>query len=317
MKINHKTFLKTIQNSSHIYIMGHKDLDLDAVGSAIALVKIVNHYNKEASIIMNDKTSELAVGQVLKVEQKNMAFVQSDDITITPNDLIIVADTNKKVMVQDSNILSKTKHIMVIDHHVLVEDTIDAENVFIDETASSTCQMITTLLDDLELILPAGINTLLLAGVVLDTNNFVVKTDKMTYYSAYQLTNNGASPIEVQYLLKQDLKNYKIRQRVITNAKIYKNLAVTKGDPRLKYRREELAKIADTLLQFKGVEASFVIANLGANTVGISARSMGNFDVGAIMEQLDGGGNRHEAATKIEDKSIKEVETILLELLNK
>ena len=110
----------------------------------------------------------------------------------------------------------------------------------------------------------------------------------------------------VQYLLKQDIKEYVEMQKVITEVKVIKKIAISKGLQTKVYRREDLAKIADTILLFNNIEASFVIGKID-NGVGISSRSMGNINVGQIMEEFGGGGDNHEAAAKITDRSLNEV----------
>ena len=47
-----------------------------------------------------------------------------------------------------------------------------------------------------------------------------------------------------------------------------------------------------------GISASFVMANRSEDTVGISARSLGEINVQLIMEMLDGGGHLTNAATQ-------------------
>lgn len=315
MKIQKEDFLNSINKALNIYIMGHIDLDLDSLGSAIGLVKIVEKYGKKGFIILNDEINEPAVAQAIVKVKDEITLIHGSKVEITDNDLLIIVDTSKKSLVQDASLLEKIPNQIVIDHHSQSEETIFSDYKYIDESASSTCEMIVELLVSLNIILSPEINTYILAGIVLDTNNFVVKTDEKTYYSAYQLCLNGANPTKVQYLLKQDLSDYIARQKVITNVKVYDHIAITRGEPDLKYRREDLAKIADTLLQFKAIEASFVIGVTGKNTVGISARSMGNFPVSKIMEKLGGGGDSHDAATRIEGKTVEEVETELLSLI--
>ncbi len=315
MEINKNNFLKALNGIERVYIMGHIELDLDALGSAIGLVSILEQLGKKAAIIINDKKPELAVKSVLEKMGNKITFLKGSEVTPHNKDLVIVVDTNKQSIVQDPELLTKIPNRMVIDHHSIGEDHLEAKYIFIDSEASSTCQIIVDLLKELAITLPKEINTILLSGIVLDTNNFVVKTDEKTYYNAYLLTKAGANPTEVQYLLKQDIKNYSARQKVITNVKVYHGLAITTGDSNVRYRREDLAKIADTLLQFKGIEASFVIGLLDENTVGISARSMGNYSVQEIMEKMGGGGDHDAAATKIAGKSLKEAAKELFQII--
>ena len=306
-----------IKKSSSIFIMGHKYLDLDAIGSSIGMCEYIKSLNKKSTLIINDRRIEEGVKKVLDKFNGLYKIKRSSKIKLNINDdsLLIVVDTNKQSLLQDENIFDLFKNIIVIDHHDYSESTIKKGLVIIDENASSTCEMVTEFLEKAKIEINEDVATILLSGIVLDTNNFVLKTTKDTFYSAYILTKNGADPNFVQYLLKQNLKKYIARQKVITNAKVFKNIAISIGKSTEQYRREDLARIADTLLLFNKIEASFVIGKLDKRTVGISARSIGNIDVGDVLEALGGGGDLNEAGARIDNTSIKKVEASLREIL--
>jgi c-di-AMP phosphodiesterase-like protein len=175
--------------------------------------------------------------------------------------------------------------------------------------------MLTELLSKKKIKVDEDIATILLSGIVLDTNNFVIKTTKDTYKASYILADQGAKPDFVQFLLKQDIKKYVERQKVITSVKQIKNVAITTGRSTIKYRREELAKIADTLLQFDKIEASFVIGKLDNKSIGVSARSLGNINVGKILEIFNGGGDENEAGACINNTTIKKVNEEILNII--
>lgn len=298
-----------------IIIMGHKDLDLDAVGACIGMYSLLSR--KKCYILIDDKIHELGVGKVLKNIANNIKITTTAEIEnkITSDTLIVVVDTNKNNLVQSPTILNKCKNIIVVDHHDIGSDTIDASIKVIDTKSSSVCEIITEFYVKKRKKIPEGISLVLLSGIVLDTNNFVLKTTENTYYAAYYLAKNGAKTRDVQYLLKQDLKEYIERQHVITDVKIKKNIAITKGADNVVYRREDLAKIADTLIMFNDISASFVIGKLKGDIIGISSRSIGDIDVGNILEIIGGGGDIHEAAAKIQNSSINDVEKKIIELI--
>ena len=230
----------------------------------------------------------------------------------------MILDTNKKDLVQSEIALKKITKKVVIDHHSPGKTTIKDAFLIIDEEVSSTCEMITNLIETYDIELESYYATILLSGIVLDTNNFTLKTTADTYYSAYFLASLGASAKKVQYLLKQDLEEYTERQKLLTRIEILDNkIAFTKATPYTIYRREDLAKIADTLLFFNNIEASFVIGKIGKDTVGISARSLGNFDISAILEELGGGGDDYNGAVKFDKKNISEVEELLKKEIKK
>lgn len=169
--------------------------------------------------------------------------------------------------------------------------------------------MITELIEFYDVEIEPYYATVLLSGIVLDTNNFTLKTNSETYYAAYFLTCLGASAKKVQYLLKQDINEYTERQKLMADIEtINGKIAFTKATPYTIYRREDLAKVADTLLFFNNIEASFVVGKIGKNTVGISARSLGNYDISTILTNLGGGGDTYNGAAKFENTTISKVE---------
>ena len=313
-----KEIKRKIKTHQTIFIVGHQNLDLDAIGSALGLHNIIKKYRKESYIIVDDKVHELGVEKVIS-EQTKRIFITSQELKEkkSKKNLLIIVDTNKINLLSNPEILNEFEDIIVIDHHQTNEYTINRGLLIIDKESSSTCEMITQLLSHYRIKVSPEIATIILAGIVLDTNNFVLKTQAKTYFTAYYLASFGADPKKVQYYLKQNIKEYIARQKVITNIEIVKEkYAVTTGVEKIKYKREELAKIASTLIQFNDIEASFVIGWNQENKIGISARSEGRLNVGKIMEKLGGGGDKHDAATQIEANSIREVKEKLLTILN-
>lgn len=314
---------KRIKKAKVIFLMAHKDLDLDALGSCVGLSLLLKNRKKDCYIIIDDKQHELGVEKILRELEGCIPIIKGDDIDkyIYPNNkknLLIVLDTNKTELVQNQNVLKKIEEKIVIDHHDLGKTTIKNALIIDDNEVSSTCEMITELTEFYDVELDPYYATVLLSGIVLDTNNFTLKTSAETYYAAYYLANLGASAKKVQYLLKQDVDEYIERQKLLTGIEtISKKIAFTKASPYTIYRREDLAKVADTLLFFNNIEASFVIGKIGKDTVGISARSLGNFNITKILEKLGGGGDNYNGAARIEKTTISKVEQELKKAIAK
>lgn len=306
-----------IKKSDNVFIMGHKSLDLDALASSIGIYEYLKAKKKDPVIIINDTTFEKAVKKALEKVKGQYTIKKSKEIKndIKENSLLVIVDSNKNYLLQDPELLNIFNNIAVIDHHDISENSMTKGLIIIDRDASSTCEMLTDLLVKESVHIKPIIATLLLSGIVLDTNNYVVKTVGNTYKTSYILTAWGAKPIDVQYLLKQDIDEYAARQKVISDVEKIKNIAITKGQSKIKYRREDLAKIADTLLQFDDIEASFVIGVLTNESIGISARSLGNINVGQILEHFNGGGDEHEAGASIENATIKGIEEELKNII--
>lgn len=314
MKTFEKNLLKKLKKSSNIFIMGHKSLDLDALGAAAGISAIAKKYNKEAKIIINDKEHESAVKLALEYLKDKIIVTNSKKITnISQNDLLIVLDVNKKYLLQDETLLNKFKNIILIDHHTIGKGSIKNDNSYINTNYSSTCEMVTEIILDKKIKIPSQIATALLSGIVLDTNSYAINTTEQTFFYSAYLTSLKADIRKVQTLFKQDFDDYKERQKLILNVQfLNKNTAISIGSNRKFYRREYLAKAADTLLLFKGIETSYVIGRLNNEEIGISARSLKDGKVNKVLSNLNGGGSPKEAATVIKSTSLEEVQELLI-----
>ncbi len=308
---------KAIRRSKNVFLMAHKDLDLDALGSCIGLSTVLGQKKKNCYIIIDDKNHELGVEKVLRELEGCIKIIKSEEVDryLYPKlskNLLIILDTNKTDLVQNKDLLKKIEKKVIIDHHDTSKTTIKDALTIIDNEVSSTCEMIAELIEHYDVELEPYYATVLLSGIVLDTNNFTLKTTAETYYAAYYLSSLGASAKKVQYLLKQDIMEYTERQKLLADIQTINNrIAFTKATPYTIYRREDLAKVADTLLFFNNIEASFVIGKIGKDTVGISARSLGNYNISKILEKLGGGGDTYNGAARFEKTTISKVEQML------
>ena len=306
-----------INEATNIYIMGHRYLDLDALGASIGIYEYIKSKGKKPIILINDRRFEKGVKKVLDSLNNTFSIKRTSKIKskINNKSLLVIVDTNKSYLLQDPTLLPSFEKVVVIDHHDSNEQTISDGLVIIDRNASSTCEMITDLIDYEKIEISKEVATIILSGIVLDTNNYVIKTTTETFRTSYILSKHGADAQYVQYLLKQDLRKYLARQKVLTNIKQIKKIALTNGKSNVVYRREDLAKIADTLLLFDKIEASFVIGKLDDKSIGISARSLGRINVGKILEKFNGGGDEFEAGASIKNTNIRNVEKELKEII--
>jgi len=315
MKIE-KEIKRIIKKSDNIFVSGHKDLDLDAIGACVGIKSIARHFKKECYVIVDDKEHSLSINKALEDLKDNTKIITSDKVSdlYKKNSILIIVDTNKTFMLQSDKILHYFNDIIVIDHHQESSQTINGINI-IREDKSSACEMIVDLMNEYDVMPNEFEATMILSGIVLDTDNFRKKTTSNTYYAAYLLTGVGADPKKVQYYLKEDIKDYIIRNKVLMNVDVVDNYAIAIAKEKEKYKKEDLAIIADTLLKFNDIKASFVIGNRVDDNLGISARSEGLVDVGYILEKLGGGGDIYNAACDMKNIKIEDAKKELLKAL--
>ena len=312
---------REIRKSSNIFLMAHRDLDLDALGSCIGMYLYLKSKKKNCYIIVDDQNHELGVEKVILELEGCIEIIKSENIDkyLSPREkknLLIILDTNKSDLVQSKELLKRIDRKIIIDHHDKGKTSIKDALEIIENDVSSTCEMVTYLLEEFDINIEPYYATVLLAGIVLDTNNFTLKTKADTYYASYYLAKVGASAKKVQYLLKQDLAEYTERQKLLTDIETMHNkIAITKASSHTTYRREDLAKVAETLLFFNNIEASFVIGKIGKDTIGLSARSLGSYDITRVLEKLGGGGDSFNGAAKFEETTISKVEQELKKIL--
>ena len=306
-----------VNDSDKIIVMGHKRPDFDAVGACVGIYTFSKIVGKECYIILNDSDRDETIQKVMfeidnSDEQLSKVFVDSDEAweLMTPQTTLIVVDTSDASRVIDAAILSKANRKVIIDHHRRGEDIITNPLLtYIEPYASSASELIAELIEyqtKIEKITPIAA-TIMLGGIVVDTQNFSIRTGSRTFDAAAYLRSNGADPTRVKTILKEPFENFMNRVEIINNS-IQKTpeIIMAKAPEDKYYTNVMLAQSADLLLTLKGIECSFAIGYLEEGKVGISARSLGNINVQLIMEELGGGGHLANAATQIEGINLDE-----------
>ena len=312
-----------VSDSDKIIVMGHRRPDFDAIGACVGIYTFAKFLNKECYIVLNESDQDETIQKVMfeidsQDEQLSKVFVDSDEAweLMTPQTTLIVVDTSDASRVIDAAILSKANRKVIIDHHRRGEDIITNPLLtYIEPYASSASELIAELIEyqtKIEKISPIAA-TIMLGGIVVDTQNFSIRTGSRTFDAAAYLRSNGADPTKVKTILKEPFENFMNRVEIINNS-IQKSpeIIMAKAPENKYYTNVMLAQSADLLLTLKGIECSFAIGYLDEGKVGISSRSLGNINVQLIMEELGGGGHLANAATQIEGINLDEA----LERLN-
>ncbi|SEO41937.1 c-di-AMP phosphodiesterase, consists of a GGDEF-like and DHH domains [Amphibacillus marinus] len=302
-----------VKESDQVFIMGHKAPDMDSIGSAIGILKIAIANEVEAYIVIDEADLDTGVARLIAEIRKTDLwehFISAEESLemVTKSTLLVVVDTHKPSLIIEERLLSKTGHVVVIDHHRRAEEFIDHPTlVYMEPYASSTAELVTELLEYQPRTLKLTMieSTALLAGIIVDTKSFTLRTGSRTFDAASYLRSKGADTVLVQRFLEEDLEIYIKRSRLIESTEIlYGHIAVARAKPGQTFGPVVIAQAADTLLTMSGVVASFVICERPDGRIGISARSLGDVNVQLIMEQMNGGGHLTNAATQLEGATI-------------
>lgn len=305
-----------ITKSSCVYIMGHKNADLDAVGAAVGVNAICRKLGIPAKIVldMSYNASGALLEKLCAVPAYENAFISPSEAAMTADSdsLLVVVDTNRPDQVESRTLLNTTARVAVIDHHRRAADYIDNALLnFHEPYASSASELVTELIQYLmerEDLLPVELMSLL-SGIVLDTKNFTVRTGSRTFEAAAWLRKNGADTVAVKLLFQNDLHATISRYEIIQHAELYRdNIALCCLD----YTSDRItaAQAADELLNISGIEASFVFYPDGDRVI-CSARSIGEANVQMILEPLGGGGNQATAGAQIKNMTPNQVKAAI------
>ncbi|NLI68288.1 MAG: hypothetical protein GX374_06565 [Bacilli bacterium] len=311
-----------VRESDNVIIMGHKRPDMDSLGAALGVFNIARSNEVEGYIVFDDDDVTTGVAKVIeKIKEEEELwkyFIRPEeaDAIYSSRSLIVVVDTNRPSLVVHEPLLYRAQQIVVIDHHRRAEEFIDNPTlVYIEPYASSTSELVTELIEyqPKKKKLSTIEATALLAGIIVDTKSFNLRTGSRTFDAASYLRMKGADSVLIQHFLKEDFETVIRRNRLLERAEMFTDdIAIVKADEDF-YDQVIIAQTADKLLMIDRVKASFVVARLNENTIAISARSLGDINVQLIMEQLEGGGHLTNAATQLYDVTLDEAMEMLKE----
>ena len=317
--------IQLAENADRVYIMGHKFSDLDSVGSSVGLACAIRNLGKRAEVVVNS-TASLSTQLIDRIrtaeESKEPLFIQPQQAEegITENSLLIITDTHNPLMLESPELHAKAKKVVIIDHHRKTVNFIDNSLIFYHEPyASSASEMVTELLGYFG---KAGKITALqaealLAGIMLDTKNFTIKTGVRTFEAAAFLRKLGADTVNVKSLFANTIENYQQKASLVSRAQIYKRCAIAYTSVYSPEMRLIAPQAADELLSIENVDASFVYYKSGGDEIYISARSLGAMNVQLVMETLGGGGHQTMAGAQLHGVGIDQTGTQIRQAIDK
>lgn len=310
---------KLVTSLDNVLIMGHRFADHDVIGAAAGLYYAVEFLGKDVNIVV-DSEKNLSAELISGLSQDSMKFIDSKKALTLVNEktLLIIVDTHIPKFIEFPEVYEACENVVVIDHHRKMVGHIDKAFIFYhDPYASSTSEMVTELIQYLDegVRIKRNIAEALMAGIMLDTKNFCIKTGTQTFEAAAYLRRMGADTIQVRRMSSSSMDTYQHRSQIVTNTEIYKKCAIAVTDLQTNDLRIVAPQAADELMGISGVDASFVIYKVGSG-VSICARSLGDINVQLIMESIGGGGHLTMSGAQIETITLENARHLLIEKID-
>lgn len=312
VRITANSIKDLINKSSNVIIVGHRNMDADCVGAAIGMSNFAKSLDKEAYIVAKYSDMEKTIGDIYNkykdiLDSKHNFVYESEALDELDDDsLVIMVDHNMMEQSASANILRNAKRILIIDHHRRKADLdVSPLMVNIEASASSTSEIVLEFLPYLSkhLEITSEEANIMYLGILIDTDNFRVRTGSRTFEVLKQLRRLNADPNTCNELMQEPYEYIKDRSVIIHNSKMYnKDIIVSVNDNI--FDRTTLSKAVDEMIKAKDIKAAFAICNLSSNETIISARSNGEINVQIIMEKMNGGGHMMAAGLQRSDTNV-------------
>ena len=315
-----------LDTKDKVFIMGHKNADPDSFGAAIGVAAMAKYIGKEVYIVMNTATKgtiEIKNRFLENDNYPNEIFIDGDKASLISdnNSLLVVVDHNNKDLSDEPRLFENIDDIVLFDHHRISTNAIDSAIMsYIEPGSSSTVELVSELMsyfDERIRLKPIEADAML-AGMMIDTQNFTQQTTARTFESASYLKKNGADINRVRKYLRNNWETENTILTAIQNAEIYRDeyaICFLEYNPNIEMSVVK-AEIANELININGVNASIVLSHEGEK-YNVSSRSLDEINVQVIMEYLGGGGHRNQAGTIIEESDEEKVKQIIKEAIDK
>ncbi|MGT2933643.1 DHH family phosphoesterase [Streptococcus catagoni] len=312
--------IKTVEN---IFVVGHRKLDMDALGSAVGMQFFASNII-ENSFVVYDPTDmgadiERAVERLQADGKTRLISVSQAMRLVTDQSLLVMVDHSKVSLTLSREFYKMFHDVIIVDHHRRDDDFPEnALLTFIESGASSAAELVTELIQfqNAKKRLSKIQASILMAGIMLDTKNFSTRVTSRTFDVASYLRNRGSDSVEIQQISATDFDEYKkINEIILGGERLADNIIVATGPKDQQYSNVIASKAADTMLSMAGIEASFAMVKSSQDKIVISARSRSKINVQRIMEKLGGGGHFNLAACQIENKDFDSVKELLIETI--
>lgn len=313
-----------IKGVDRVFTVGHKNLDMDALGAAVGMQFFASNIIEEAYVVYDPNEMSPDIKRAIKrlQEEGRTKLVTVDQALhmVTEKSLLIMVDHSKVDLTLSDRLYKKFTDVIVVDHHR--RDSNFPENAilsFIESGASSASELVSELIQfqNSKRRLSKFQASILMAGIMLDTKNFSASVTSRTFDVASYLGSQGSDTVEIQNISQTDFEEYRlVNELILRGRKLYDNIIIASGEEGTIYSKVTASKAADTMLSLAGIEATFVIVKVAPDKVAISARSRSKINVQRMMEELGGGGHFTLAACQLSDVTVAQAEQSLITVID-
>lgn len=304
-----------LKSVDHVFVVGHKNLDMDALGSAVGMQLFSSNVLDDSYVVYDSEQMSPDIHRAIQ-------FLENEGVTklipltqamemVTNRSLLVMVDHSKTALTLSKEFYDLFTQTIVIDHHRRDQDFPEnAVITYIESGASSASELVTELIqfqNSKKARLSRIQASVLMGGIMLDTKNFTSRVTSRTFDVASYLRTRGSDSVVIQELAATDFEEYRlVNELILQGQAVQPSILVAQAKDTKEYDTVVISKAADTMLAMSGIEASFVIAKNRQGDISISARSRSKINVQRIMEELGGGGHFNLAAARLTDMSLQE-----------
>ena len=318
MRLFAKALHQLIEGGGDVFIMGHKNPDMDCLGAALGIATCASHSGMRPFIVLSERNEATAdaLREMDRLGLSDRLLISGPEALemVKPNSVVVVVDTQRPMMTDCPALLDRVEKLVLVDHHRRSADYIENPTLhYLEARASSASEMVTEVIQyyDESVRPDSFVCSALLAGIEVDTKQFVFNVGSRTFEAAGYLRRNGADLALVKSLFQSDFESLVQVARTVERADIDADgIAIAACEPGLEAPQLIAARTADELLKVKGVKAAFTLADMG-DYIAISGRSFGLVNVQLILEQLGGGGHLTMAGAQVRGKTVAEAVELL------
>ena len=304
-----------LKSVDRVFIVGHKNLDMDALGSAVGMQLFSSNVLEESYVVYDASQMSPDIRRAIELLDKegvsSLLTLEEASEMVTRRSLLVMVDHSKTVLTLSKDFYNLFNQTIVIDHHRRDQDFPEnAVITYIESGASSASELVTELIqfqNSKKKRLSRIQASVLMGGMMLDTKNFTSRVTSRTFDVASYLRTRGSDSVVIQDISATDFEEYRlVNELILQGQMVQPSILVAQALETKTYDTVVISKAADALLAMSGIEASFVLAKNDQGVISISARSRSRINVQRIMEELGGGGHFNLAAARLTGMSLQE-----------